>query len=238
MREKFVVKQEHFEGPLDLLLDLIEREKLPVSQISLARVTDEFLKRVKALPNIDQEELAEFLVIAAQLMLLKSRALLPELELSKEDELSIDELERRLREYKRIKELALLIRKREGEGRRVFPRESYLGLPVIFYPPPGVKANLLKEAFAAVLQTIPQLTKLAEEKIRKVISMEEKIREIQARLAAGLEHAFSDIIRGSREKVEVIVSFLAILELAKEKLVLLHQRDRFGDITIRKAVRS
>ena len=234
MRAGYLVKQQHFEGPLDLLLELIEGKKLEVSQVSLAQVTDEYLARVKALPAIDREELAEFLVVAAELMLVKSRSLLPELQLSEDEEMTADELERRLMEYKRLKELAVELRELDQRGVHLFPREGYQGLPVIFYPPPGLGVGEIKAAFASVIAALPQLAKLVEEKIKKVISLEEKIKDIQSRLTAKLEHAFSDLVRGSREKVEVIVSFLAILELAKNKLVLLDQTEHFGDITIRR----
>lgn len=234
MRAGYVVHQEHFEGPLALLLELIEGEKLTISQISLASVTDEYLRRVKTLENIDQEELAEFLVIAAQLMLVKSRSLLPQLDVSPEDAMTAEELEMRLKTYKRLKELAAVLHELDEGEKRVLPRESYQGIPIVFYPPPGAAPSAIAAAFRAVIASLPQLAKLAEEKIRKVISLEEKIRDIQAHLRSSIEHAFSDLIKGSREKVEVVVSFLAILELAKNKLVLLDQSERFGDIRIRR----
>ncbi|MBI2096641.1 MAG: segregation/condensation protein A [Candidatus Sungbacteria bacterium] len=204
----FDIKQERFQGPLDLLLDLIEREKLPINEISLAGVTDEFLAKVKAMKVVDQEALAEFLVIAAQLMLIKSRSLLPHLELSQEEEESIEDLERRLELYRRLKILAEEIT-------------------------PKLTAGGFWEAFAAVLRALPQLQKLAEEKLRKVISLEERIRDIQQRLTRRLERAFSEIVKGSKEKVDIIVSFLAILELAKQKLVTLHQKELFRDIIVK-----
>ena len=229
----FEVKQERYEGPLDLLLDLIEREKLPINEISLATVTDGFLARVKAMEKIDQETLAEFLVIAAQLMLLKSRSLLPHLELSQEEEASIEDLERRLALYQKLKMLAGELKRLESQGSRIFAREAFLGIPTIFYPPPKCSPSLISQTFGAILRTLPQLQTLAEEKLKKVISLEEKIREIQARLAKRLERAFSEIVKGSKEKIEIVVSFLAILELAKQKLVSLHQGELFEEIIVK-----
>lgn len=227
------VKQERFEGPLDLLLDLISREKLPINEISLSKVTEEYLREVEKMESINRDALADFLVIASQLMLLKSRSLLPHLELSKEEEESIGDLERRLREYARLKELAGELKKLERRGAHIEGREAYLGMPTIFYPPQKVSAGVLASVFSSILKTLPVLQELAEEKIRKVISLEEKIREIQARMTASLNQAFSEIIKGSKEKVEVIVSFLAILELAKQKIVSLQQDQSFGDIMVR-----
>ena len=231
---QYQVKQERCEGPMCLLLDLIERERLPINEISLSRVTDEYLAEVRAMEAPDQEALAEFLVVAAQLMLIKSRSLLPHLKLSTEDEESIDDLEKRLSEYKNMKELAKELQSLEKTDWHIFSREAFLGIPSFFYPPPGVSANILEYAFLAVIKTIPQLEKLAEEKLKKVISLEEKIRDIQSRLSQRLEHMFSEFVVQSKEKVEVVISFLAILELAKQRLVLLKQDKNFADIRIQR----
>src|SRR3989344_3794745 len=102
----YIMKQEKFEGPMELLLELIEKEKLSISEISLAKVADEYISYVKGLEKIDPEELAEFLVVAAHLMLIKSRSLLPQLKLTEEEEGSIEELEKRLKEYQRLRQLA------------------------------------------------------------------------------------------------------------------------------------
>src|SRR3989344_5699216 len=152
---QYQVKQERFEGPMGLLLDLIERERLPINEISLSRVTDEYLAEVRAMEAPDQEALAEFLVVAAQLMLIKSRSLLPHLKLSTEDEESIDDLEKRLSEYKNMKELAKELQSLEKTDWHIFSREAFLGIPSFFYPPPGVSANILEYAFLAVIKTIP-----------------------------------------------------------------------------------
>ena len=233
MKKSHLVKQASFEGPLDLLLELIQKEKLPINEISLARVTEEYLAEVKKLEVIDQEALAEFLVIAAQLMLIKSRSLLPHLAFTPDEEESIGDLEKRLKEYAKLKELAKALKELERSGQSIFPREPYFGLPTVFYPPPGLKAGDLKTVFQALLSAMPKMQTLAEETIRKVVSLEEKIREIQSLLTARIEKAFSEVIRGSKEKIEVIVSFLAILELAKQKLISLHQKGAFHDIIIK-----
>ncbi len=231
---KFKVVQKNFEGPLDLLLELIEKEGLSISQISLASVTDDYIKYVKSLERVDPEQLAEFLVVAAQLMLVKSRALLPSLGLAEEERGSIEDLEKRLAEYKQIKELAKELKKLENRHRFIFTREAYLNIEPIFYPPPKTTAEILKEVFALFLSTLPKIEKLAEEKIKKLVSIEEKIAHIRKFLQGAVEKAFSEIIKGSKEKVEVIISFLAILELAKQKFIDLKQDNLFEDIVIKR----
>lgn len=232
----YEVKQEKYEGPLNLLLDLIEKEKLVIAEISLAKITDEYIQYVKTLKGIDPEELAEFLVVAAQLMLIKSRSLLPSLKLSSDEEVSIDELNRRLEELFKIRELSKKIKELEGERKHIFSRESFWGMDPIFYPSPKLTSSILSMAFAAFLETLPKLEKLVEEKIKRIISLEEKINHIRGVLADSLEQAFSQIVSGAKEKVEVIVSFLAILELAKQRFVDLKQENLFEDIVIKKII--
>lgn len=253
----YIVRQEKFEGPLGLLLELIEKEKLVISEVSLSRVTEEYLRYIRSLGHvdpvrsktpevsadalaqrtsngIDPEELAEFLVVAAQLMLIKSRSLLPSLQLDEENEASIADLERRLQEYQRIRELAQELKALERQKRYMVTRESFTGIESLFYPPPKLTLDALRQAFAAFLAALPKLEKLVEEKIKKIISLEEKISHIRSFLSGSLEKAFSDIVRGSAEKVDIIVSFLAILELAKQKFVDLDQDELFADIKIKR----
>jgi len=230
----FRVKQEKFEGPLELLLDLIEKEKMSVSEISLAQVTDEYLKYIKSLEAVDMEKLAEFLVVAAQLILIKSRSLLPHLRLSEEEEQSIEELEKRLEEYKRLREFAKELRGLEVEKRRIITHEAYFGMEAFFYPPPKLAAKGIKDAFASFLAALPKIEKLVEEKIRRVVSLEEKIAKIKDFLQYSIEKTFSEIVGNARDKIEVIVSFLALLELAKQKIVDLRQEKPFEEIVIKK----
>lgn len=231
----FQVNHENFEGPLDLLLELIEKEKLSISQISLARVTDDYIKYVKSGSMVDPEKLADFLVVAAQLMLIKSRSLLPSLELSEEERGSIEDLEKRLEEYKKIKELVRELKKIENQHKFIFTREAYLEVEPVFYPPQKTMAETLHIFFIAFIESLPKIEKLAEDRIKKIISIEEKIKQIQLFLQGAVERAFSDVVRGTREKVEVIVSFLAILELAKQKFIDLEQDAPFADIMIKKS---
>jgi len=175
----FAVKQEKFEGPLDLLLDLIKKEKLSINEISLAKVTDEYLSAVEALSKegrIDQEQLAEFLVVAGELLLIKSRSLLPGYAESAEEELSIEELERRLETLKKMREVSEKLGDMGRAKKFIFSREAYAGFESIFYPPKVLKLEHLAAAFLKVYEVLPKIEKLAEEKIKKIISLEENKR--------------------------------------------------------------
>lgn len=219
---------------MSLLLDVIEREALSISEISLARVAEDYSIYMHALEKIDPESLAEFLVVASQLMLIKSKTLLPSLVLSDEDEASIDELETRLAEYQRFRELARDLTLLEAEKQRIITREAYYNLSPIFYPSKKLTPDYLEDTFRVFLASLPKLEKLVQEKIRHIVSLEEKIKHIRAFLEATISNAFSEIVKGSREKVDVIVSFLAILELARQKFVDLDQKTPFGDIIVKR----
>ena len=232
----YILKHEKFEGPLDVLLGLVQERKLSINEISLGQVTDDFieyLKRLQREGQPDQEVLAEFLVVASQLLLIKSRSLLPGFQVSQEEEESIAELEQRLAAYQRLKELAKGIAQRARGGQKSFSREAFADMPIVFYPPKDLDASVLARAFAAVLDAIPKIERIVEEKIRKVISLEEKIKELRDLLQGRVERAFSEIVAGAKEKVEVIVSFLAVLELTKQRIVSVDQEHPFGDIRIR-----
>lgn len=233
----YLVKQEKFEGPLDLLLQLIQEQKLSINEISLAKVTDGFIHYLRTLEGqiaTSREVLAEFLVIAATLLLIKSKSLLPELHQSAEEEQSIRELESRLAEYQRVKELTGDLGRLAAGGQKSFSREAFSGRPQGFSPPQRLTPTMLAEAFRRVLEYIPKIERLAEGRIQRVISLEEKIRQLQTLLSEKVERAFSEVVAGARERLEVIVSFLAILELMKQKLITIHQREPFGAITIRR----
>ncbi len=230
----YTIKQEKFEGPMALLLELIEKEELSINDISLAKVADEFVAHIKTLEQIDREQLAEFLVVASQLILIKSRTLLPQLALSEEEKHSIEELAERLEEYKRVRERAKIIQEMWGAKRFIFTREFYSGLPVVFYSPKSVHVGLLERVLHEVINAIPKIEKLVEEKIRKIISLEEKIKDLQSLLQEKVERAFSELIGKGKDKIEIIVSFLAMLELAKQKLISVSQEKQFGEIMLRK----
>ncbi len=231
---EFILKHEKFEGPFELLLELIEKEKLAISDISLAKVTDEYITYVRALERLDPEALAEFLVVAAHLMLIKSRSLLPALALTEEEEGSIDELEKRLMEFKKLRELASELKKIELSHPMMVSRESFIERDPLFYPPPKLALEHIEQAFASFLAAIPKVQKLAEEKLKRVISLQEKISHVREFLMNSVEKAFSELVSGSKEKVEIIVSFLAILELARQKFIDLDQHELFSEINIRR----
>jgi len=231
----FEIRHEKFEGPLELLLELIEKEKLAISEISLARVAEEYIEHVRSLEQIDAEQLAEFLVVASQLMLIKSRSLLPNFSSSPEEELlGAEELERRLAEYQKFRERADVLRKLEAGRKPIFTRDAYLAFAPVFFPPPRLAPSDLAGAFRIFLAALPKVEKLIEEKMKRIVSLEERMRQIRSLVHGAVERTFSEIVQGSAGKMDVIISFLAILELTKQKFVQVRQESAFADIMVQR----
>lgn len=229
----YTVKLDQFEGPLDLLLELIEGEKLEITKISLAKVAGQYLEYIKNTPYIKPEGLASFLVIAARLILLKSRAILPILEFTQEEEEDINELQRRLEEYRRFRIAAVGLGKMVKQGRVSFSRESFWGVSTFFYPPKNINSDDLEAAFKKILSEIPEFQILPQEKLASAIRLEDKIREIQKSLRKRVEMNFKEMIKNKPSRVDVIVSFLALLELIKQRLVVTRQEGLFQEIYLK-----
>lgn len=230
----YTVKLKEFQGPLDLLLQLTEEKKLDITEISLAKVTDQYLAYLKNLENIPLENLANFLVVASRLILIKSRLLLPSFELTEEEGEDIETLKRQLEEYKKFKNLAKKIEEIVKNRNIAYSRENYRGFRAIFYPPKNFKLEDLKTAFKKILEEIAFLEKLPKESIKLKISIEEKIKKIQEELSRRIKTTFQDIIKKNESKIDIIVNFLALLELIKQQLIAAKQDKIFGKIILSK----
>jgi len=228
MRE---IKIDQFEGPLDLLLQLIEGEKLDIAQISLATVTDQYLACLDR-ADLKPEDLADFLVIAAKLLLIKSKALLPGVV---EDEAAGAELETQLKLYKEFLEASKVINKMILQRRFAYSREKLpSGIAPEFAPPPRLTAGKMRDIFMDVLKKIEPVVKLPEKKLEKVVSLEERIKNIREMIYNKAILNFREMLGGSRGRTDVIVNFLAVLELVKQRVVTVDQGELFEEIVIKK----
>ncbi len=227
---------EKFEGPLDLLLSLIEKEKLDITQVSLAQVADQYLVHIRNEESISLENLAAFLSIAARLILIKSRALLPVLDFSDEEEEAMEDLEYRLKAYRLFREASQKLGTLFLRARGSFTRESFSGMQVVFYPPKDITREVLRAHFLDVLGDIPIFEILPEREIASIITLEEKITALQRSLSERAESSFAEIIGTARDRVEVIVSFLAMLELIKQRFIHVEQKEFFSNIRIKRLI--
>ncbi len=228
----YQLKKEYFNGPLDLLLDLIEKKKMNITRISLAEIADDYLEYLEKKENIELAHLADFLAVASKLILIKSKELLPFLVLDEEEEDEIKNLEQKLDEYKKFKEISVLLGKMISARRQSFSRESFSNTPVVFSFPEDLTAGKLLAVFKKKLEEISLPEKLEEETWQEVISLEKKIEYLQEKLLTKVETSFFELTREANDKVEVVVSFLAILEMVKRRIIQVKQEDLFKDIKI------
>ena len=224
----YVVKTDIFEGPLHLLLDLIEKRKLLINDISISAVADDFLEHIKSLPELPLNETAEFVALAATLLLMKSRSLLPSLLLTDEEQGDLVDLERRLALLSLMRKAARSLEKEWGktplascESPRVEP---------VFAPDKETSLVPLREAIARVLFVFPKAVVLTKATVKSIITLEEMIVRLTERVGKEMKMSFKKF--SGKEKTSVIVSFLALLELVKQGILHASQENDFGDITL------
>jgi segregation and condensation protein A len=227
----YEVKIEKYSGPLDLLLQLIDQQKLEITEVSISDVTDQYLKHLESMENVDPEELADFLVLAGRLLLLKSKALLPYLVTEEEP----DDLEAQLKMYKEFIEASKKVEAMLLENNFCFSRtRPPQKTEIEFAPPKGLKTSELKQVFLTVLKRLDPLVKLPKQAIERTVSLQQKIFEIKDFLGKQKNIGFKHLISKSKNRTEVIIHFLAILELLKQEHLQVKQKGSFDDILIEK----
>ncbi len=229
---EYTVKTQHYEGPFDLLLSLIEEQKLDITMVSLSEISDAYLDYIARQENISLENLADFLSVAAKLVLIKSKALLPLLQFDEEEEADIHELERQLAALKAIKDVIPKFQSYLEHAKPQYSRKGMWGTQVQFLPPPGLSTKILEQAFLKSLNSIPQLDDIEEKIIADVISLEKRIVYVQQMVSEKAEVIFSQILSSNKDTTEIVVSFLALLELVKQKIVIANQDGTFNDIVL------
>ncbi len=228
----YYIKLEQFEGPLDLLLKFIEEEKLKINEISLAYIANRYLEYLNQAKNLSLEELADFLTVAAKLILIKSRSLLPTL-IFEEDE---DNLEKQLKIYKEYYDASKKIEILSRQSRQSFCRLKPFRLQEVkFIPPPKITLELFSETFAAVLKNLDFLQVMPQAAMEKTINITEKIELIKKIILKNISVNFKKLLKESQNKTEMIISFLAVLELVKQQVVIVKQENLFAEIYLQKA---
>jgi segregation and condensation protein A len=232
----YLVKLEQFEGPLDLLLYLIQREEMEISNIPIARITEQYLQHIENMEMLDLTAAGEFLVMAATLLRIKARMLLPIEPPGEEgEEDPRAELVQRLLEYKKFKEAAKRLEAHESERLRAFTRpldESLVDEARQRGDVETFEVNLpqLIKALQGVLGRFEHV--VSHEVHLEPVSLEEKIALLQERLHNRGRFAFSELFGDVRTRMEVIVTFMALLELIKAGDLRIHQADGRSELWI------
>ncbi len=238
--DTYTVQLPDFEGPLDLLLQLIEREKLDISAVSLAQVADQFLSTVRQMEQVEAADLANFLVIAVKLVWIKSRLLLPQPRPPSDDgeeEDPAEALARQLREYKRFKEAAASLRSIEEAGLRTYLRAAPPPeLEQRLQPDGGLISELLaaaRTAFAALDASAPEIPQGMVAPFK--LTIQDQIVHIHEVTQGRQRVTFRGLLSQARHRLEIIVTLLAVLELIKRQHIHVKQDSAFGEIFIEAA---
>lgn len=214
---------------MELLLNLIEKRKLLINEISLAEVANDFIAYAKGLEKFPVAESANFILVASTLVLIKSRSLLPALELTEEEEGGVAELERRLKIYQRTRQLSRQAGALFGENRIFLPQPPKR--ISVFSPDNRLKIVFVAGLIREILKNLPKPETLAKAIVEKVISLEETIENLTKRVNTCLKISFHEFAKiGKEKKTNVIVGFLAMLELVKQGIITVTQNENFGDI--------
>lgn len=242
------VKAGSFEGPLDLLLSLIEDRKFFVNEISLAEVTNDYIGYLKTVNDAETKndkhiaDVSYFVLIASTLILIKSKSLLPNLSLTEDEKENITDLENRLRIYKIIKDVSVLVNSNFGKKIIFMPNERIWSEP-IFSPDPLVTSANIFTSIKNVISGAPKKEeKLPNIEVKKIINIEEIINSLTERIQGAINLSFREFTRGNGGKSEeeakthVIISFLAMLELVREGIISVIQNSSFEDIEINKQI--
>ncbi|MGM0629005.1 MAG: segregation and condensation protein A [Patescibacteria group bacterium] len=225
------VNTDVFQGPFDVLLDLIEKRKLFINDIALAQVADDFIKYVQDQNRFPLEESAHFILIASTLILIKSKSLLPSLDLTEEEEEDIGRLEDRLKVYKEVKKEAERLKDNWGVSQMFFGKGEDMSITVSFMPDESVAKESLLNVASEIINRVSEEKALPQVNVDEKVKLKTVINSLVSRISAETNMNFRDfvglrpdgVIKDEREKRVVIVSFIALLELVKQGMAVAYQ---------------
>lgn len=231
---KFVVTQETFQGPLAVLLELLDKRQLEIKDVNLAKIAEDYLAYLDA-QEVPPEEMADFLLVATRLIYLKSRELMPFLK-SDEEEQGVQTLEEQLRLYRLFMKSADGIQERFMGLTKVFSRpfvKPKVTQQPTFMASKNITTDGLREIFRSILKRLEPFFALREASIERLKSVEERLEELKGAIVSRTKMKFREVLSGVRSKSEAVVSFLALLELVRRNIVRATQ-ETSGDIEIQK----
>ncbi len=231
------VKLSDFEGPLDLLLFFIKRDELDIYNIPIATITKDFLEYLQFMQELDLDIAGDFIVMAATLMQIKAHMLLPQPEVEGEEELDPRaELVRRLLEYKRYKEMSIKFEAMQTRQRKVAYRGNFEHDPRTIES--DEEENIIRDvtlfdliaAFKYVVDKMPH--KHVHEIVKMNVSIDEQMQYLLEAFKEKTERTFFELVGAMVEKIRIVVTFVALLELMKQRQIMIRQTDSYGDIMI------
>lgn len=223
---------DNFSGPLDVLLQLVEDKELPITDVALASVTEQFLQYVDRAETTHPEELADFLVIATKLLLIKSAALLPYLQL--DDDADPGELAAQLKMYKRYVDAMHGLEQRIAGKPFLYGRKAVKQQVQSFSPPIDVGAIELRQLYVDVLARLEPVVRIPKAALERVVTLRQKVMQIQQLLSNRAQVGFDDLLADASNPADIVVTFMAVLELVKQQSASVVQDKTFSRITLKK----
>jgi segregation and condensation protein A len=236
----YTIKLQEFEGPLDLLLFFIRRDELDIYDIPISRITKEFLEYIHYMETLDLEVAGEFVVMATDLMQIKVKMLLPPEPGEEEEQDPRANLVKRLVEYKRFKEAAVGMAVQEAEQRKIYYRAYFEADPRVTTEAEedeslrDVSLFDLISSFKFAIERMPK--KFVHEIIRLNVTLEEQIDYVLDFFSRRSEATFYELVKDMTEKIRVVVTFIALLELIRSQRVIVRQAEPFGEVSIMRNV--
>jgi len=229
----YTVDTKVFKGPLDLLLQLIEKAELDITKISLAQVTEQYLSYIRLLTKMDFEEISGFLIIAAKLIQIKSEVLLPNPSIMNGDDEDVgEELVRQLMLYKKFKGIAETLEIIEASGKSTYLRIAPVPIIESEYDLTGIYLDDILDSLSMVLNNTGPESPLSQVITTPRFSIRQKIDNIAKILKSNQRGIFKDFLSDDPTKDEIVATFLAILELIKRHLINVWQENLFEDIEL------
>ena len=220
------------------MLNLIEKRKLFIGDFALAKVADDYIEHIRSFEAFPMNDVANFLLVASTLVLIKSKTILPQLDLTREEESDIDDLKRRLLMYELFRNIAEEVKEKYGKT-LIYERSGRPEMPVVFSPESRLTSTQMSASIQAVLVGLPKKIVVPKATVKKVISLEEMMTRLSSRVSQALKMSFgqfSNYQKGNiipkEDRIGVIVSFLAMLELVKQGVIHVTQSEEHGDIDI------
>ncbi|MFZ2205479.1 MAG: ScpA family protein [Minisyncoccia bacterium] len=238
IEDSYTVKTPGFEGPFGLLLSLVEARKLFINEISLSKVTEDYIQYMNKLGGLTPTEISNFIIVAATLILIKSKSLLPNLNLTSEEVSDISKLEDRLRLYGVYMKLSENVKNMFGK-KIIFAPLERKNETLVFLPDNQITKESMMQFARDSLVRVPKKIFLPEVEIKKVMSIDEMIDKLTERIQSSIKmnfREFAGVAETREEKIVVIVGFLAMLELVRGGILNAIQENNFEDIMIEKQV--
>lgn len=240
---KYALKLDNFEGPLDLLCHLIDKEKLDIYDVKISDIADQYIEYINKMEKMNLEIASEFLVMASTLLYLKSKSLIPNQNEDDEEELTEEELIRQIIEYKKYKEITKIIRKNyEKFSKRAYKQEEIIELPSQRLEQEFEK-NLIAKIYSKMLEKNTSKINKNAKNIEKIAitdtyTVASKVKEIYRELIKHKKFVFNQMYSVKKQnRQEVVTAFTGLLELSRRNKVSTYQDKQFGDITVRKVKR-